>query len=523
VVESRLGKIAARTISQLERSEAILVAGANPTDSSPVLGYAIKRAVRQRGASLVVLDPMRIDLVPFSSAWLSGAPRKDGVILDALASGLLERGARPADGMEGWEAYAERLSRMDRATVCRESGVDPSSLERAVDALAGKRIAFVVGRGILTQPHSAAAMRALENLALLTDSLEGEARGFFFLSGENNGEGALDMGASPGFLPGRLRVQDAASRQYWERIWGVRISPDPGLNRARALEEMEKGNLKALFVMGENPLRELPRPERTRSAMEKLDLLVVQDILRTETARMAHAVLPGAAFSEKEGSFTNLEGRIQGFEAAVSPPGRAMADWRILAAIYDGLAPSPGRYESIEDVQREIRDHVPGYKAMETRPGGKGTPRYRCETDSREGREKPVFREAGPPPDGFGDPKEYPFVAVLGSVRSHVGSGTRTSRSRRLGEFRETGDLEMNPEDCRRMDVHPGEAVRVVSRHGAVERNVRASRRVRPGFVFVPKGAKGNRAVDLVDLLKNGNIPSACRVRIEKAGNGRRP
>jgi len=523
VVESRLGKIAARTISEIERAEAILVVGANPTDSSPVLGYAVKRVVRQRGASLVVLDPMRIDLVSFSSAWLSVAPREDGVILDALAAGLLEHGARPADGVEGWEAYAERLSCMDREAACRQSGVDPSSLKCAVDTLAGKRIAFVVGRGILTQPHAAAAMRALENLALLTDSLEGEARGFFFLSGENNAEGALDMGASPGFLPGRLRVQDAESRRYWERIWGVRISPDPGLNRKRALEEMEKGNLKALFVMGENPLRELPRPERTRSALEKLDLLVVQDILQTETSRMAHAVLPGAAFSEKEGSFTNLEGRIQGFEAAVSPPGRAMADWRILAAIYDGLAPSPGKYESIEDVRREIRDHVPGYKAMETRPGGKGTPQYRCEPDSREGREKPVFREAGPLPDGLGDSGEYPFLAVLGSVRSHVGNGTRTSRSGRLGEFRETGDLEMNPEDCRRMDVHPGEAVRVVSRHGAVERDVRPSRRVRPGFIFVPKGAKGNRAVDLVDLLKNGNTPSACRVRIEKAGNGRRP
>ena len=469
---------------------------------------------------MVVLDPAKIDLVPFSSAWLSVAPRQDAVVLNALSAGLLERGARPGSAGGGWDEVAARLSSMDREAACRQCGVDPSSLDCAIDALSGKRIALVVGRGILTQPHRDAALKSLENLALLTDSLDGEGQGFFFVPEACNREGALDMGGAPGLLPGRLRVQDPAARRLWEQTWGVRLSPDPGLNRARAIEEMEKGNLKALYVMGSNPVRELPRPERTRAALARLDILAVQDIFHTETTETAHAVLAGAAFSEKQGTFTNLEGRIQGFEAANRPPGEARADWHILASVHDGLSLSTGRYGSVEDVRREIRDHVPGYGDLETGPDGKGPPRYRRGTGAREGREPPVFREAADSTEGLGEPGDYPFVALLGTPRCHAGSGTRTSRSRRLRAFGDGGDLEMSPEDCDRLGVGQGDPVRVISPLGEVERDVRPSGRVRPGFVLVPTAARGNRALDLVSLLKDGNAASACRVRIEK-GRGR--
>lgn len=517
--ENRLRVGGDRTLDALERAEAILVAGANPTDSVPVLGYAIKRAARWGGVPLVVLDPCRTDLVPLASAWLPLDPRCDAALVDALALALLERGAPVHSAVEGRNEYAERLARLDRHAECRKCGVEPSSLETAASVLEGKRIAFVIGNGIRTQPHAGAALQALENLALLTDSLEASAGGFFFPAGENNQEGALDMGAASGLLPGRLRLQDPENRRLWERAWGVRLSPDPGLNSNRLVEEMENGNLKALYVMGENPVRNRPLPERTRAALGNLELLVVQDILETETEGLAHVVLPGAAFSEKSGAFTNLEGRIQGFEAAMDPPGEARPDWRILADVYDGLAPSPGRYASLKDVQKEIRDHVPGYGAMPVGAGGNGTPRYRSLSSSAREEIRPAFRTSPSRSEEWTGREHFPHVAILCSPRVHVGGGTRTSRSKRLRGFADSGDAEMNPEDCRSMGLKTGDRVRIVSGLGAVERTLRQSPRMRVGYVFVPIGTCGNSALHLAGATRCGSAEMACRVRIEKVRN----
>ena len=513
--EQRLRARSGMTLDALERAEAILVAGANPTDSVPVLGYAIKRAARWGGVPLVVLDPRRIDLVSLAAAWLPVTPRCDALLMDALAAALVERGAQVDRTAEGWSAYAERLVGLDAKAVCSKCGVDPAALEKAASILQGKRIAFVIGRGIRTQPHADAALEALENLALLTDSLDSPG-GFLFPAQENNREGALDMGASAGLLPGRAPIQDSKARRMWERVWGARVSPDPGLSPARLIEEMEKGNLKALYIMGENPVRNQPQPERVRNALENLDLLVVQDILKTETTGSAHVVLPGAAFSEKSGAFTNLEGRIQAFEAVLAPPGEARPDWRILVDLYDGLAPSPGRYASLEDVQREIRDHVPGYEVLPVGSGRNNTPRYGRRSGPAKNDSSPAFRTAPSEPVGLGEQEGFTHVALLGSPRVHLGGGTRTSRSKRLRDFTDPGDVEMSLEDCDRMGLEAGDSVRVVSCLGAVERAVQPSPCVCSGYVFVPTGACGNRAMHLVKATRYGDAERACRVRIEK-------
>jgi len=514
--EGRLRAWGTRTLDAIEHAEAILVAGANPTDSVPVLGYAIKRAARWRNVPLVVLDPCRTDLVPLASAWLAAAPRWDAAVVDALAAALFERGARVNTALDGWSAYAERLAGLDRQAACRRCGMEPSSLERAAGVLEGKRVTFVIGDGIRTQPHAGAALQALENLALLTDSLEAPSGGFVFPARENDLEGALDMGASSGLLPGRSPIQDLEARKMWERVWGVRLSPDPGLSPNRLIEEMEKGNLKALYVMGENPVRNRPQPECTRAALKNLELLVVQDILKTETSGMAHAILPGAASSEKSGVFTNLEGRIQRFESAVDPPGESRPDWQILADLYDGLGPSPGRYASLEDVQKEIRDHVPGYEAMPVGSGRNGAPRYRGRSGPSPDDSGPAFRTTQSEPEGLVEQEGFPHVALLGSPRVHLGGGTRTSRSKRLRELMDAGDVEVSREDCERLGLQAGDRVRVVSVLGAVERAVRPSPRMRAGYVFVPTGACGNSAMHLVGATPLGAAERACRVRIER-------
>ncbi len=348
-------------VADLEQAEMIFVIGANPAESVPVVSYCLKRASRMNGIPLMVADPRKTALVPFSSLWLPLAPHSDCELISGLAAILYKRKSYDNDFIsqftEGFDHYREDLSSVKLEGVSRVTGLDVELMERAADLIEGKKIAFVIGHGILQQRHGILSMDALLNLALMTGSLGGEGRGLYFLTMENNQMGAWDMGTVPDFLPGRQSLHNDMIRKNWEQNWEVKLSPDPGLNTIRMIEEAEKGNLKALYVMGENPLRSLPQPERISNALKNLELLVVQDILATETTPMADVVLPGAAFSEKGGSFTNMEGRIQSFEQVVAPPGEAKPDWEILDLLFAKMGYSK-RYSSLGEIRAEINDLV---------------------------------------------------------------------------------------------------------------------------------------------------------------------
>ncbi|MFO7784527.1 MAG: molybdopterin-dependent oxidoreductase [Desulfatiglandales bacterium] len=501
-------------IRRIEESEAVLVIGANPTDTHPVLGYALKRAARWKGVPLVVLDPAGTDLAPFARSWLRPAPFGESEVLDALAAAMLQAGGLDPVKGEGFDELKASLSRMDLDDVCRRNGLEPDALHQAARILQGKRIVFVVGEHILSQPFGERAICSLRNLALLTGSVRETGERLLVPAAECNRVGALDMGISRRMLPGRMPLEHESNRHYWERLWGGRISPDPGLSPSRLIQEAEKGNLKALYVMGENPLRSFPQPGRVREAFEKLDLLVVQDILETETAALAHVILPGAAFAEKHGTFTNLEARVQTFTAAIPPPGEARPDWRILCDLFNGLSPSNGSYSEIDDIRREIRDHVPGYENIS----------FRRTEDS-----PPMFRGSLPaagedvlsysPPGGISHDRkdaDYPFLAVFESPRRHMGSGTRTSRSGSItfpGSFR---GLEVSPEDAGLIGIQSGDRVRVVSASGSIEREAEVSGCMRPGMIRVATGLDRNDAMGLLPIEGEGVLSRACPVRMEK-------
>jgi len=401
-----------------------------------------------------------------------------------------------------------------------EAGIDMNLLERAADLLKGKKIAFVVGHGILQQRKGAVAMDAILNMALMTGSLGCDGGGLYVLARENNQVGAWDMGSVPDALPGRQPLNDSSQRRRFENAWQVKLSPDPGLSTIRMIEEAEKGNIKALYIMGENPIRSLPQQERVRKAFEKIEFIVVQDILETETSRIAHAVLPGATFSEKEGSFTNMEGRIQCVTPVVPAPREARPDWEILNLLSEKMGHSK-KYRSIAELRSEIVQYVPAYEGLEKGPkatwvratGGKG-----------------LFR-----PDGHGEPipfapivsvedisqdENYPFTAILGSKRYHLGSGTRTSHSSRIRDFGSKGEVEISPEDGQTLHLRTGDVVTVQSPHGAVIREIRLEKGLGPGLIFVPTGFNGNDALQLVTLTpledKNSEGLKMCQVRLEK-------
>ncbi|MBW2216113.1 MAG: molybdopterin-dependent oxidoreductase, partial [Deltaproteobacteria bacterium] len=344
----------------------MIVLGADPSHSLPVVSYYIKRAA-VNGIPVIVIDPRKTDMARISSMWLSVMPDKDVELLNCLSALLWKKFAHDSNFMERFtdeiKPYTDALSSFNPKRLCVESGVDMQSLEHAADLIAGKKIAFVVGQGIVQQRSGLRAIEALLNLSMLTGSMGHENGGIYVLAKENNQLGAVDMGTVSDSLPGGQLIKSDGERKQWEKNWDAKLSPDPGLNMIRMVEEAEKGNLKALFIMGENPLRSLPQPERVRKALSNLDFLVVQDILANETSEIADIVLPGAAFSEKSGSFTNLEGRIQSFMPAVSPPGDAKPDWEILDLLYSRMSSSEG-YSSLEKIKEEIHHLVPMYSEL---------------------------------------------------------------------------------------------------------------------------------------------------------------
>jgi len=488
-------------LAGLEKAQMIFVIGANPIQSVPVVGYFLKRASRMKGIPLIVADPRKTELVPFSSLWLPLAPHSDCELINGLARILYERKSHDTDFMsrftEGFGLYRDGLFSLDIERVSRVTGIEIEMIERAADLLEGKKITFVIGHGILQQRYGVLAISALLNLALMTGSL-------------------------PDLLPGRQPLYDDRVRKHWEQAWGVKLSPDPGLNMIRMIEEAEKGNLKALYIMGENPVRSLPQPGRISKALGNLEFLAVQDILENETTRLADVVLPGAAFSEKGGSFTNLEGRIQSFEPAVSPPVEAKPDWEILDLLGVRMG-YPRRHHSFQKIGAEISHLVPMYAELEQR----GEASWIKESSNLK-----LFR-----PDGQGEPihfspvittqdeahdEVYPFQAIVGSLRYHLGSGTRTTRSVRIEDFGLKGEVEISSEDGARLNLNEGDRVRISSPYGSISREVTLKKDLRPGLIFIPMAFDNNDAVDLIELTQLGKADSPgwkeCHVRLEKIG-----
>jgi formate dehydrogenase alpha subunit len=328
------------------------------------------------------------------------------------------------------------------------------------------------------------------------------------------------MGASPDLLPGRQSLGDDAARKKWQKHWKVNLSPDAGLNMVRMIEAAETGSLKALYIMGENPLRALPQSDRVQQALQKLDFLVVQDIINSDTAKIADAVLPGAALSEKQGSVTNLEGRIQSFDPVVRPPGKAKPDWEILdllAARLGGGKP----YESLTKIRKEIRQLVPMYASLNGNNEAWLEMTSKKALFSSKGADElipfyPVVSTEDKPADA-----EYPFTAIVGTQRYQLGSGTRTRASERIREFASAGKLEMSPRDAADLEVEKDDTVSISSANGTMTREVQIKPGLSPGHLFVPTGVNNNEAMNLFSL-SDLTIPGAagwktCEVKIEKA------
>jgi len=519
------------TFESLERSDVIFVIGADPDVSAPVADYALRRAVKLRGSSLVLVNPLRTTFTPFADVWLRPRPGTDAVLLNGLARIIITARTHDIEAVtrrtDNFDKFSESLAGYTPAAVERITGVPRRDLQTAAMLLAAAEEATLLyGDGLTQYPEAAVAVGAVAGLAMLTGNT-GQRGGIIALLRENNAHGACDMGALPDYFPGYIAVGDDASHNFAAR-WKCDLPAKSGLTIFEMLDRASSGGFKAMFIMGENPAGGFPSPDTVKQTLAGLDFLVVSDLFLTETAALADVVLPAAATAEKEGSYTNLEGRVQTSHAALLPPGESLPDANIILRLAAAMgAPLP--YQDASDVTEEIEEMVPFSRpvsrieaemaGLDLVEGNGAT----LDTRRRHGGLFPSgfyrFAVAGPLPSLQGADGAYPLTLLAGSDRFGFGSGARSARSARLSRYRGTPCLAVPPTEARRLGVRDGDQVTATSAFGSFAAPVAVLDGM-PRDTVVLTGADGaGHTVFCSSLEPSTGAPAlkACAVKLEKA------
>ena len=525
---------ATNPMEDLEEAQVIFVIGAQPLESHPVASYRIKRAVRFKGAQLVYVNYVEDALGLIADPWLRIQPGTELIFILALIRILIEEGTWRKDLLgdrpKGLKALHRAVASMEPSDVEALTGLDSGTLGEVARVLSTtRRCAIVFGAGISQSPEALEKVRALTNLALLLGCLGVEGGGIYPLDRGANTQGACDMGTLPEWLPGYRPVEDANARALVGRLWSKEPPEGPGWTLCEMLDAARRGEIKALYVLGENPAAMLPR--EAQEALDRLEFLVVQDLFATETAQRAHVLLPGAGFAEKDGTYTSLERRIQLVRAAINPPGEARPDWWILAEILRRLDGGE-QYNTAADVMKEIAALVPEYGGVRySRLEAEGL-FWPCQDDRSPGEailhqgngkglrlgEKPMDPKGSLLPR---DP-DFPWVALRGETHFHFQGGTRSGRSLRLREIFSEGEVHLHPEELAALALSEGDVVRLVSPHGTMKGVVHGAQEVPKGVAWVVPGPEGGAMGDLMgwqwDPLTKMPQLYAASVRIEREG-----
>ena len=357
------------SIAELENSDCILVTGSNTTETHPVIATFIKRAVRLNNKAIIVIEPRRIDLVKHAALWLRQRPGTDIAVINGLMNLIIQENlhdqAYIAERTENFEALKETVAKYTPEYVEQISGVPAADLRRAARLYGqAKAAAIVYAMGITQHTVGTDNVKTLANLAMLCGNVGIEGGGVNPLRGQNNVQGACDMGGLPNVFSGYQPVTDANARAKMEAAWGVKNLPDwVGLTMTGMVPAIPEGKIKALYIVGENPVISDPDSDHLVKAFQKLDFLVVQDIFLTETAQLADVVLPATTFAEKDGTFSNTERRVARVRQVIPPLGDSRPDWQIIAELSRRLG-YPMDYADPEAIFEEIRQVTPSYAGI---------------------------------------------------------------------------------------------------------------------------------------------------------------
>jgi formate dehydrogenase alpha subunit len=526
------------SLSEIAKSEVLFLTGTNTTENHPIIAIKMKQAVIGGGAKLIVADPREIDMTRFADIWLRHTPGTDVALFNGLMHVIIEEGLYDEEYVkgrtEGFEEMREVLKRYTPQFVEGITGVPQEELRKAARLYAGaERAAIFYAMGITQHVTGTDNVKSLANLAMLCGNVGIESGGVNPLRGQNNVQGACDLGALPNVFPAYQQTANAEARKKFEAAWKVQgLQGTPGLTVTEMIPAAAKGDIKALYIMGENPMVSDPDLKHVEEGLKNLDFLVVQDIFLTETAQLADVVLPAASFAEKDGTFTNTERRVQRVRKGVEPPGQARTDWEIIADLATRMGYKM-KYRSAEEIFAEFTELTPSYAGISyKRLEKEGGIQWPCPTPKHPGtpylhkdkfvRGKGLFHAVEFIPPAELPDKDYPLLLTTGRVLYHYHTGSMTRRDDGLNFRYPEGQVEMHPVDAMEMGVADGERVRIASRRGRIEMPVMVTPRSPQGTVFIPfhffEAAANQLTNPVLDPI--GKIPEykVCAVKVTKAG-----
>jgi formate dehydrogenase alpha subunit len=530
------------SIAEMEDLEAFIITGSNTTETHPVIANFLKRSIRRNGAKLIVVDPRRIEMTDFATLWLRQKPGTDVAVFQAMAHVIVKEKLYDdefiANRTEGFNDYLESLEQYTPEWAENISGVPADSIREAarIYAIAG-RAAIYWGMGISQSTHGTDNTLSLVNLALMCGHVGKAGTGLNPLRGQNNVQGCSDSGGLPNVFTAYQRVDAPDVKAKFEDHWGVNLNPMPGLTATEMVSGAYHKSVRGMFVMGENPIMSEPNQAHTQKALEKLELIVCQDIFINETGDMADVILPATSFAEKDGTFTNTDRRVQRCRAAVKPVGQSRPDWEIISDLGRrieerlGIKMSTGfDYQSPEEIWEEMRLMTPEFLGIDyariEREGGvhwpcpsfdhPGTPFLFADTFPRG---KGKFWEVDYGTNSEQPDEEYPFNLSTGRVLYHWSGSTMTGRSSLEDAYPEA-TCEIHPDDAEELGLEVGDWVKVSSRRGSVKLRILITSRSPRGTIFIPfhfaEAAANALTLDKVDTKAKIPDYKNSAVKIEK-------
>lgn len=519
------------SINEIPNSKMMFVIGSNTTEAHPIIGAKMKQALRN-GAKLIVADPRRIELADDADVWLRLRPGTDIALVNGIMHIILANGWEDKkfieERTEEFAKFRESIQKYPPELVSKITGVSVELMEEAARLYATAESAQIFYTlGITEHTCGTDNVMALANLAMLTGNIGKENSGVNPLRGQNNVQGACDMGALPNVYPGYQNVTSPTVRARFEEAWGVELNPKPGFMIPDMFQSALDKDLRAMYVFGEDPVLTDADANHVRKGLEALDFLVVQDIFMSETAKHADVILPGSSFAEKDGTFTNTERRVQMVRQAIKPIGNTKPDWKIICEVATRMG-YPFLYESPEEVMQEIAALTPQYAGItHERLGTQGLqwpvphaehPGTKFLHEGKFARGKGLFMPIEYQiPDELPD-EEYPFLLTTGRKLSHYNVATRNSAA--LESYAPEELAELSPVDAERLGIKNGEIVKVSSRRGELQTKVKVTDRVPPGMLFMtlhykesPTNVLTNAAYDKVTKTYEYKV---CGVQVTK-------
>lgn len=522
------------TIPELAESKCIFVIGSNTLEQHPLVGRYIIQA-KEKDAKIILADIRKVPMAKFADIHLKPRPGSDVALLNGLAHVIINENLHDKkfieERTEGFDQYKELVQKYTPEYVEKITWVPKELIiEAARLYFKASPSAIIYSMGITQHTTGVDNVVSIANLAILTGNIGKTGTGVNPLRGQSNVQGACDVGALPNVFPGYQSVADEAIRKKFEDAWHVKLPPKPGLPVTEMINEAGKGNLKAMYIMGENPMISDPNIRHVKESLQKLDFLVVQNIFMSETAQLADIVLPAASYAEKDGTITTTDRRVQLIRKAIEPIGQSLPDWKIICNFAKKMGSKEFEFNHPSEIMDEIASLAPIYGGISfERIYAKGL-HWPCPNKEHPGtpvlhKEKFTrgkgafiaieFKEPAELPDD-----EFPLILTTGRVIFHFHTGTMSRRTKILNQESPTGFVEIHPDDAKKLGIFPDEIVKVKSRRGEIEIRAYVTDKITPGVVFIPfhyaecaANVLTNPALDPV-----AKIPEfkACACRIEK-------